>query len=656
MKYRIREQNELKPSGVAWVGDILKDWGLTKIKRFVINLIGGVWGNNEENNENDVICLRVADIDYDKLIFNENNFTVRNISNGELKSRILKKNDLVIEKSGGGEKTPVGRVVLYDLEQKAVCSNFMNKISINNQVMNSKFLVLIFNSLYSQRVVLESIKQTTGIQNLDTDNYLSNYISYPNIDEQQKIVHFLDEKSKIFDDAISKKEQLIAKLELAKQALISEVVTGKLKVVENNSKRHTIKRAPSELKPSGVEWLGVIPNEWKIKKLKYISEIISSNVDKKSYEGQEKVLLCNYVDVYKNDLVTNKIDFMEATANESEIKKFSLQFGDILITKDSESPDDIAIPAYVNENFENVLCGYHLAILRNSKKEVYSKYLFRFFELVGVRNYFETMAKGVTRYGLSLDAFKNIFVPHFDLTEQKQISKYLDEKLIHFDNTIAKTKQSITKLKEAKEALISEAVTGKIEVIEKESKANEYFQRRVLAAYFIDNSKNDIYFGRVKLQKLLYMAEAVNNLDFGSDYRRHAMGPHDSKMIHSIESQLQKSKWFEAQKIKNGNFEKVEYIALENHTEYLKYLDGRYWKQENIEYIFNLMKGMRTLQAEIVATVYSAYIDLSKENRVSTENLLDEILNHWHDNKKKIPQENWLKAIEWMCEKQLIKV
>jgi type I restriction enzyme S subunit len=199
--------------------------------------------------------------------------------------------------------------------------------------------------------------------------------------------------------------------------------------------------------------------------LKYISEIISSNVDKKSYEGQEKVLLCNYVDVYKNDFITNKINFMEATASESEIKKFSLQLGDILITKDSESPSDIAIPTYVIEEFENVLCGYHLAILRNNKNEVYSKYLYRFFQLIGVRNYFETMAKGVTRYGLSLDAFKNIFVPNFYLEEQQKISKYLDEKLIHFDNTIEKTKQSITKLKEAKEALISQAVTGKIEVL-----------------------------------------------------------------------------------------------------------------------------------------------------------------------------------------------
>jgi type I restriction enzyme S subunit len=229
-------------------------------------------------------------------------------------------------------------------------------------------------------------------------------------------------------------------------------------------------REQKELKPSGVEWLGDIPNSWDLKRLKYISQILSSNVDKKSYENEIEVLLCNYVDVYKNEFITNKINFMKATANQSEIKKFSLQEGDIQITKDSESPDDIAIPAYVNEKLENILCGYHLSILRNNKDEIYSKYLFRFFELVGVRNYFETMAKGVTRYGLSIDSFRHIFVPSFDVDEQQKIANFLDEKSKTFDYAISKKEELITKLQDAKQSLISEVVTGKLKVIQKENK------------------------------------------------------------------------------------------------------------------------------------------------------------------------------------------
>lgn len=627
MKYRIREKNELKPSGVEWLGDIPKNWVCSRLK-YLAKIDTG--SKDTQDNENEGIYP----------------FFVRS-----------KKIQLINTYSFDGEAilTP-GDGDIAEIFHYVNCKfDFHQRVYIVCDFKNIVGRYLYYYMIVNFKREVKKLSAKTTVDSLRRPMFLNFPVAY-NINEQQKIANFLDERSKIFNDAITKKEQLISKLELAKQALISEVVTGKLKVVEDNSKLKTIKREKNELKSSGIEWLGDIPNTWQAKRLKYIVEIISSNVDKKTYEGQDKVLLCNYVDVYKNDFITNTIDFMEATASESEIKRFSLKLGDILITKDSESPNDIAIPAYVNEKFEHVLCGYHLSILRNNTNKVYSKYLYRFFQLTGVRNYFETMAKGVTRYGLSLDAFKNIFVPIFDISEQKLISKYLDEKLIHFDNIMENTKQSIKKLKEAKEALISQAVTGKIEVLEEKAKASEYFQRRVLAAYFIDNMYDEVHFGRVKLQKMLYMAEAINNLDFKSDYKRHAMGPYDPKLIRSIESQLKKSKWFGSKERKEKNFKKVDYFPLERKEEYKRYLDDRYWKQENIDYILDLMKNMTTLQAEMVATVYSAYEDLLLKNKVSKENLLDEVWNHWHDNKRNVPQEKWEKAIAWLGEKQIIKL
>ncbi|MFQ5685397.1 MAG: hypothetical protein ACE5GV_01925 [Candidatus Scalindua sp.] len=122
-------------------------------------------------------------------------------------------------------------------------------------------------------------------------------------------------------------------------------------------------------KQSGIEWLGEIPEHWEVKRLKYVSQILFSNVDKKTHNNDKEVLLCNYVDVYKNDIIDESIDFMKATANENEIEKFRIEKGDVLVTKDSESPDDIAVPAFVNSNFENVLCGYHLAIIKGKTIE-----------------------------------------------------------------------------------------------------------------------------------------------------------------------------------------------------------------------------------------------------------------------------------------------
>jgi len=101
-----------------------------------------------------------------------------------------------------------------------------------------------------------------------------------------------------------------------------------------------------------------------------VVELRTSNVDKKSEDGEKAVRLCNYVDVYKNDKITMSLDFMEATATEAQIERFALQVGDIVITKDSETPDDIGVPALITETAPDLVCGYHLAILRPNAEEI----------------------------------------------------------------------------------------------------------------------------------------------------------------------------------------------------------------------------------------------------------------------------------------------
>lgn len=109
-------------------------------------------------------------------------------------------------------------------------------------------------------------------------------------------------------------------------------------------------------KPSGIQWIGEIPDHWEVKKLKYVGQAQLSGVDKKNEPDERKVLLCNYIDVYKNEFIDDNLSFMEASATENEIAKFALNRGDVLITKDSETPDDIANPAFVRvEKVEIIL-------------------------------------------------------------------------------------------------------------------------------------------------------------------------------------------------------------------------------------------------------------------------------------------------------------
>ncbi len=625
MKYRIREQNELKPSGVEWLGNIPKDWQVSKLKYVFKSMIsGGTPNSSDDKNytdfENGIPFVSISDMSKSDFIYQtsksltEKGLTEKNLT-------ILEEGTLIYSIFA-----TIGKVA--ELKIKAVTNQALLGLILIDE--NQKQFVKYYLNFLEKYVLSFSTSNTQN--NINLEKFKNFPILFSN--EQQKIADFLDEKSKIFDEAISKKEQLISKLELAKQSLISEVVTGKLKIVEQNSKFQSFKREENELKSSGVEWLGDIPKDWHLSKVKYLAKIKTGGKDTENKEDD------------------GKYPFFVRSDNIERINSYSFD-GEAILT----AGDGVGVGRvfhYINGKFD-----YHQRVYKISNfVNTNGKFFYYYFKENFYKEILKLSAKS-TVDSIRLPMLENFLITVPKIEEQQKISKYLDEKLIHFDNTIEKTKQSITKLKEAKEALISQAVTGKIEVIQEEEEAkstNEYFKRRVLAAYFIDKLQDDLSFGRVKLQKMLYMAEAVNNLDFSSSYTRHAMGPHDPQMIRSIESQLKKAKWFEAKKIKNNNFEKVEYLALEKSKEYIKYLDGRYWKQENIEYIFNLMKGMKTLQTEIVATVYSAYIDLSKENRVSQDNLLDEILNHWHDNKRNVPKEKWIRAIEWMSEKQLIKI
>lgn len=212
-------------------------------------------------------------------------------------------------------------------------------------------------------------------------------------------------------------------------------------------------------KDSGIEWLGEIPAHWEMQKLKHVSAVTFSNVDKHSVEGEQPVLLCNYVDVYYNDYITANLEFMKATASAEEIRKFGLKQADIIITKDSESWDDIAVPSFVTEQLDGVVCGYHLALIRPDVDKVDGEYLFRAFSARGVNDQFQVAATGITRYGLGKYWLDNSLFPIPPLAEQRAIAAFLDRETARLDALVAKKRRLIELLGEQRAALISHAVT-----------------------------------------------------------------------------------------------------------------------------------------------------------------------------------------------------
>lgn len=223
---------EMKDSGVEWIGMIPKHWKIIRLKNVFYKRIAGSWGNEQNVSPKNTVCLRIADFEYSRLQFKKReNYTIRSYTAKEIENKKLSKGDLLIEKSGGGEKSPVGRCVVYNLEIPDVMyANFMEKLSTRGNV-DSYFICYLLSCFYSQGMIWPYVKATTGIQNLDIASLLSKeYIFVPPKSEQQAIVAYLDKQMQRFDSAITNCQRQITLLQERKLIIINEVVTGKVKV------------------------------------------------------------------------------------------------------------------------------------------------------------------------------------------------------------------------------------------------------------------------------------------------------------------------------------------------------------------------------------------------------------------------------------------
>lgn len=202
-----------------------------------------------------------------------------------------------------------------------------------------------------------------------------------------------------------------------------------------------------------------LPTGWTTIRAKFVIDLQTSNVDKVPVEGEEWVRLCNYTDVYYNDRITADLPLMEATATAKEIERFTLKAGQVLITKDSESWDDIGIPALVVEDIPGTLCGYHLAIYTPNAEFIDGTFLSWLCRANALNDQFKLSANGVTRFGLGQYALKNAVVGFPPLPKQKRIADFLNNKTTQIDALIDKKKQLLQRLAEKRQAIITQAVT-----------------------------------------------------------------------------------------------------------------------------------------------------------------------------------------------------
>ena len=228
---------EMKNTNIKWIGKIPKNWNTIPNKYIFLEYFGGSWGDDpkDDQKENLVRVIRVTEFNMKTLCISSDIPTIRSLKLEKNSKKYIKKNDLILEKSGGGEKTPVGRVVLIDkdLPYPTINSNFTNICRPNTNIVYPKFVVYSFWSKYKNGQTLRNIKQTTGIQNLDLSEFMREIFILPEIEEQIKISNYLDNKIYKIKNMIKKLDSKISLLKEYRESFISSAVTGIIRVSED---------------------------------------------------------------------------------------------------------------------------------------------------------------------------------------------------------------------------------------------------------------------------------------------------------------------------------------------------------------------------------------------------------------------------------------
>jgi len=442
----MKRYEKYKDSGIEWIGEIPIHWEVKKLK-YIANANPSNIDKKSKEDEQDIFLCNYTDVYYNDFISSKIDFMKATASKSQIDKFLLKKGDVIVTKdSETADDIGIPALVFEDFDN-VVCGYHLTQIkpiSILGEYLFRNFQCKFLKSYFEV--------SSNGITRygLGVDELNSSPIIIPPLEEQMAIANYLDQKTAEIDELIKQKVALLLLFEEEKTAIINHAVT---KGIDHNVK----------LKDSKIEWLGEIPEHWEIKKLKYVAEANPSNIDKKTKDDEIEIFLCNYIDVYKKDFINSEIDFMKATASESQIEKFILRKGDVIATKDSETPADIGNPALVVEDFDNVVCGYHLTHIK--PYAVKGEYLFRYFKSRFLKSYFEVSANGITRYGLGVDKFNSspILIPPIE--EQQNIIDFIKEETKVIERKVELAENLIEQLKQYKTALISEVATGKIKVI-----------------------------------------------------------------------------------------------------------------------------------------------------------------------------------------------
>jgi type I restriction enzyme S subunit len=434
---RYKPYPKYKKSGVEWLGDVPEGWEIWKLSH-AFNLIGSgttPTSTNKSYYNGHIPWVTTGEL-REKIIFNTKKMlTTKAIQ--ELSSlKLFPKGSILIAMYGA----TIGRLGKLGIE--ATTNQACCVITSSSKILND----YLYYWLLGYKTEIINLGYGGGQPNISQDTISNLKVSTPNIEEQKNIVIYLDQKTKKIDTLIEKQQTLIKLLKEKRQALISHAVT---KGLDDSV----------AMKDSGVEWLGDVPNGWKVCMFKYKTNKITdgAHISPELKNGK-------YYFLSVKDITSGKLNFLEALLTSTNSYKYLIGTGckpkknDILFGKDGT----IGVTAIVDTKKDFVISS-SLLIFR-PKKEIDSSFM----NFQCNSNYFKeqvnSFVKGAALKRLSIQNVLKIWAVFPPLKEQEKISNYLDQKTQKIDTLINKATQAIELLKERRTALISAVVTGKVDV------------------------------------------------------------------------------------------------------------------------------------------------------------------------------------------------
>ena len=427
-------------SGLQWLGNVPAHWQLLRL--------GVVLQERKEINEYGEITHVLSVVKTRGVIPYEEKGNIGNKKSDNItRYKIVRPGDIVINSmnviigsSGLSKYTGCLSPVYYVLRHRMESANAYYLAAIFQNPSFYRRLIRLGNGILSfrMRIPMELLK--------------CEVIPLPPASEQAAIVYFLGKTVTKIESIIAAKEKIIALLEEQKRAVI----------------RHTITRGLDlsvALKPSGSLFIGDIPTHWETKRLGALGYFSASGIDKIIVAGEPKVKMINYLDIYNNDSysLSQNNNYMIVSCPHWKKEIHAAQKGDMFFTPSSETAAEIGLSAVAIEDMHDTVYSYHVIRFRPAIK-MYLPYQKYWCNNLAVMNQFSFLCKGTTRKIINRGEFRSVIVPVPPYKEQIAIAEYLDNMMTKINAAAKCAHREITLLREYRNSLVANAVTGKIDV------------------------------------------------------------------------------------------------------------------------------------------------------------------------------------------------